>query len=167
MRTILLFLAMSCVTTLRAEIELPNPILLDDTAAVEMVDVRQFFESKGGSYKVLKAGGETITKEETLDVDAVNDPNEAAIYAPYCEPGTNLCDIGYISLPWSETKVFKVTTSEGQSAYEILCGEGAAQKRYQWVELSDGRILFRNFQYLLPSTQKSVVLDHEVEKVAN
>jgi hypothetical protein len=154
MRTLLMLLALTCVTSLKAECA--------EEAPTEPVDAKIFFEARNGSYKILKAGGEAITKDETFDVDAINDPNEVGVYAPYCEPGTNLCDLGYISLPWTDTKVFKMAE---ENSFDIVVGEGAAQKRYRWIEALGGPILFRNYQYTLPSSQKNVVLEHEVEKI--
>jgi len=143
--------------------EVIDAVVTRGNAPGESVDVKAFMEAHSGAYDVLKAGGEVPSKPETLDLDTSGDPLEGAIYAPYCEPGSNQCDLGYTPFPYGTTRVFKTTVSPDRVVYDILVGSGTGLKYYTWEE-REGRVLFRNYQYVLPTQKQTVCLEHEAQK---
>lgn len=127
------------------------------------VDAQAFVVEREASYQVEKAGGLAPGKPETFDVDGSSDPAEGDFYAPYCEPGAGQCDLGFIPMVYSQTRVFQHSLSRGRVIYHIFVGSGAGLKYYTWDE-NDGKTTFINNQYILPSNKKLVALEHQLKK---
>lgn len=130
-----------------------------NTPVVVAVDVVQFMKARAGSYEIELAGGYKPDKVENLDVDVEGDPSEAAVYAPYCDPVTHVCDLGYNSFPYDKTKIQDNSPSADDKLYDIYVGDGATAKHYSWEE-KDGKVVFRNYQYVL-ATKKTVTMEHQ------
>lgn len=123
------------------------------------VDPRAFIQSVNGTYKIERFGGEVPNKEYVAEVSDLD--LEGFLAMPYCPKGSP-CDPGYISLPYSQTKVTKEDKSTSV-LYTIQSTESGKVSTYTWEAFSDGHILFKNFQY---SFNNGVVgiLEHVLRK---
>ncbi len=128
-----------------------------------LVSGKDFFAGVAGSYEVVTDGGKTPDKPETLDVDVEGDPMEPAIYAQHCDPITHTCDLGYYGFPHDSTAVYDNSVSATDKYYDIFLGTGPTAKHFSWSE-KDGLISFKNYQYVMPNTTTTFVLEHVVKR---
>lgn len=129
----------------------------------EVVGVKTFMAAHAGLHPITKIGGVVPADAKTLDVDDSSDPAEAAIMAPFCEPDTNICDLGYNAFPYDSARIYQTPLSRGSVVYDLIVGKGADTKLFTWED-KDGVFVFRNYQYRMPSSKKIVFLEHEAKR---
>lgn len=122
-----------------------------------------FFKNLAGNYEVLLADGEKPHISATeFKIEVARNSQKAAVYAPFCSEGSDLCDAGYYEFPYANTRVFLSKNSDDDDFYSIVVQLKTKLLHFSF-EKKNTLWAFKNYQYLLEG--KEISLEHQIKKV--
>lgn len=136
------------------------PVLAATDAPSESVTAVDFFRSIEGNYTITKAGGSAPSADDTQGAVEVNALSTKFTF-PYCIPN-GACFLGITSFIHATTQVSHVASADSD-IYTLQVNTLHGPTKYQWEVQSGGKIIFRNFQFHVSSTQ-TIILEMELEK---
>ena len=127
---------------------------------VETVDAKSFLEGLKGDYQVELVNGELphASSDKASIYYEEEFPDLEILYMPYCTDNGCMDSGGFFA--YTNTQVSKT-----EKGYQIALTENGKCKLYDWEEIAEGKIVFRNHQFVL--NEKTVVLEHVLHKIVN